>query len=266
LTTTWSKVSGPGTVSFANASASSTTATFGQAGTYVLRLAASDGSLQATDDLTITVNPQALQGEQGLAGWWAMDGNGNDQSGQSNHGTLVGSASYGAGRISSALLLASSGARLSVADSSSLDISGSITLAAWIRPNSQGTQYVLAKKDKGAVDGYEISLSNQGRVFVRFNEDTSGNTYRVDSSTKYPTNGQTWIHVAATYDGSTIRIYINGQLEGTKSANFQIGVNSLPLEIGSGYNGYRSMTGAIDDVRIYTRALSGTEILALATP
>jgi hypothetical protein len=56
VTTLWSKVSGPGTVTFANASAASTTASFSQAGTYVLRLTATDGALTRNSDLTITVN------------------------------------------------------------------------------------------------------------------------------------------------------------------------------------------------------------------
>ncbi len=55
-TTTWTKVSGPGTVTFANASAVDTTATFSAVGTYVLRLTANDGAQSASDDITITVN------------------------------------------------------------------------------------------------------------------------------------------------------------------------------------------------------------------
>ncbi len=57
LTYTWSKVSGPGTVTFADASAIDTTATFSTDGTYILQLQADDGVLQATDTLTVTVNP-----------------------------------------------------------------------------------------------------------------------------------------------------------------------------------------------------------------
>jgi hypothetical protein len=57
LTTTWSRVSGPGTVTFGNANGLSTTASFSTSGTYVLRLTASDSALTRTDDVTITVNP-----------------------------------------------------------------------------------------------------------------------------------------------------------------------------------------------------------------
>ena len=56
LTTTWSKVSGPGTVTFGNANALNTTASFSSAGVYVLRLTGNDSSLAATDDVAITVN------------------------------------------------------------------------------------------------------------------------------------------------------------------------------------------------------------------
>src|SRR5262245_21859916 len=57
VTTTWSKVSGPGTVTFGNAAAVSTTASFSLSGSYVLRLTANDSALQASDDIIVTVNP-----------------------------------------------------------------------------------------------------------------------------------------------------------------------------------------------------------------
>lgn len=265
LTTQWTKISGPGTVSFANAGATSTTATFSQAGTYVLRLTANDGSLQSSDDVTVQVEAAPTPGNNdGLVGHWTMDGNGNDASGNGNHGSPIGSTSYGAGRVSSALLLASSSSRLQVPDNDSLDITGPITIATWIRPTTMATQYVVSKNVKAGTDGFELSLSATGKVFVRFNEDSSGDALRLDSSSKYPTNGSTWMHVVATYDGSTIKLYINGQLEGSKNASFQIAANDLPLSIGSGDGGYRGMKGAVDDVRIYSRALSAAEVAALA--
>ena len=64
LTTTWSKVSGPGTVAFGNAAMLSTSATFDTAGSYVLRLSVSDGALTTTADVTITVNDTAPSGLQ----------------------------------------------------------------------------------------------------------------------------------------------------------------------------------------------------------
>ena len=75
VTTTWSQFSGPGTVTFGDASSLSTTASFSASGTYVLRLTADDSALQSSDDLTVTVNPasQDLVGNPGFetdtTGW-----------------------------------------------------------------------------------------------------------------------------------------------------------------------------------------------------
>ena len=74
LTTTWSQVSGPGTVSFANASALNTSASFSTDGTYVLRLTANDGQLSDTDDVSITVSPEPMacidiDFDNGFNGW-----------------------------------------------------------------------------------------------------------------------------------------------------------------------------------------------------
>jgi hypothetical protein len=66
LTITWTMLSGPGTVTFANASALSTTATFSLAGSYVLRLTANDSALSTTDDVAITVNPSSSTPCNGL--------------------------------------------------------------------------------------------------------------------------------------------------------------------------------------------------------
>ena len=71
------------------------------------------------------------------------------------------------------------------------------------------------------------------------------------------------MHIAATYDGTEIRLYINGVLESSQPASFQIAANGLPLHLGAGNNGNRAITGAIDDARIYDRALTAIEIQQL---
>ena len=67
LTVAWTKVSGPGTVTFGTPTAVTTTATFGSAGSYVLRLTANDTALTASDDVTVTVNTAAA-GSAGRTG------------------------------------------------------------------------------------------------------------------------------------------------------------------------------------------------------
>lgn len=75
LTVNWTRVSGPGTVTFTAPSATSTTATFSASGTYILRLTASDGALSTSDDVSVTVNPASSGGTgTGLTGHYYNDG------------------------------------------------------------------------------------------------------------------------------------------------------------------------------------------------
>jgi uncharacterized repeat protein (TIGR01451 family) len=73
-----------------------------------------------------------------------------------------------------------------------------------------------------------------------------------------------WIHYSTTYDGSTIKIYTNGVLDGQESYNGYISANSQPVVLGKWYGNYNGyyFNGLIDEVRIYNRALSVDEIKA----
>jgi hypothetical protein len=71
------------------------------------------------------------------------------------------------------------------------------------------------------------------------------------------------MHVAATYDGSTVRLYVNGVLEGSKVAAFTINSNTLALGVGAEASGARGMRGRIDDVLVANRALGQVEVTAL---
>ncbi|MBZ0266911.1 T9SS type A sorting domain-containing protein, partial [bacterium] len=187
-----------------------------------------------------------------------------DDSGYGNDANAVGSFSIVPGVSGSALEL--TGGYALVPDDASLAACDGLTLAAWIRPTGAGTQYLLKKAISNADDGYELSLSSSGVAFVRFNQASSGNTYRLDTVTPYPTDGSTWMHVAATYDGSMIRIYVDGAPDDSLAASVQIASNSLQLGIGAGSSGSRTFDGAIDEANVYTYALSAAEVAQLAAP
>ncbi len=145
-----------------------------------------------------------------------------------------------------------------------LNITGQITLEAWISPTITGNKYIIRKGRLNVNDGYEIGLNNASKVYARFNQETSGNALQVVSSSNYPTNGSSWMHVAATYDGSTIRLYINGVQEAALNAVFTIGSNIDPLAIGaqpevSGTNG-GFFRGRLDEVRVWSTARSQQQI------
>ena len=272
VTTQWTVVNGPATANFANASAAQTSVTFDTPGNYVLRLTADDGEFTATDDVVVNVTATTtdpVEPAEGLVGHWKLDELQGvvaaDSSGLGNNGSAIGNPEVIPGVVDSGLRVDGNGDYVVIPDDDSLDIREQITLSAWIRPEAEKTQDIIKKGQHRRVNGYELGLSSKGEMFVRFNQYSSGNSLRVDSTTTYPTDGQTWIHVAATYDGSTIRMYVNGQLENSKDADFLIAANDVGLAIGSEHTGYRSMKGGIDDVRIYNQALTSEQIQALAS-
>ncbi len=90
--------------------------------------------------------------------------------------------------------------------------------------------------------------------------------FRVDSPAPIPEN--TWTHLASTYDGTRLRIYVNGQLVNTLSVQRSVCLNDNPLAIGAKYvpahdENMNFVAGMLDDVRVFDNALSATRIREL---
>ncbi|RKS53955.1 putative secreted protein (Por secretion system target), partial [Gillisia mitskevichiae] len=206
-----------------------------------------------------------------VAHWDMNEGIGSsldDSSTYLNNAVVIGSPSWVAGIDSYALRFNGSNQYSYAADNSSLDISGPITIASWIKPEKKATQYLVKKSEHNSIDGYELSLSSSGKIFFRFNQKTSGDTYRINSQISYPTNGSTWMHVAVTFNGLEMKIYINGIENSSKGFSWTpaIAVNSQTLAVGAGNDGYRGIMGAMDDVKIYNKALTASEVYNLFSP
>jgi hypothetical protein len=220
-----------------------------------------------TGGVLITSNP-------GLVGHWKMDeGTGavaRDSSGWGNDANLIGTPTWSPSPKGLAVNFDGFTSYGVVSDQWALDPTTSLTLAAWIRPQAQGSLDIISRATAGTLDGYALSLTpsnastNPRTVVMQVNEASSGNTYRVNSTTQYPTNGSTWMHVAATYDGTAMRMYINGVEERSELGPPSIAANLINVGLGSQSDGARKFRGHLDDVRIYRRALSPTEIGELA--
>ena len=177
----------------------------------------------ATDTDSIITGGTACESDATLVGCWQMEENGGtvliDGSSYFNDGALNGAPAWAAGKVGSyALDLDGTTQYAVVADDATLDITNQITLSAWIKPEQYATQDLIKKATKDSIDGYELTLAttktdaSSQRVFFRINDASNGDTYRINATTEYPIDG-TWMHAAATYDGTTMRLYINGVLE-----------------------------------------------------
>ena len=146
-------------------------------------------------------------------------------------------------------------AHVSVRNSTSLNITGSYTMEAWVSPenvSSPSFQIIMQKRNSGS-NGYTMYLSN-GKIALRNNAGT-----RLIGKTVIPNN--TWSHIAGTYNAAsgTYTVYINGLFD-TSAVNpgFDPVTNTDSLWIGKGSNS--PFSGLMDEVRIWNRALSSTEI------
>lgn len=188
-----------------------------------------------------------------------------DSSGEGNNGTASG-ITYGvAGKFNTGLQFDGINDNVRMSDSASLDISGSITLEAWINPAStinagnsnmriidkQNAYYLLF--DYPAADGRAKFVLRIGGSYVS-----------VASTTSSWTVGQ-WYHIAGTYDGSIMRIYVNGSLENSRAQTGSVVMSAYDLFLGvravSSVPTNMYFHGTIDEVAIHTTALSGPEIL-----
>ena len=203
-----------------------------------------------------------------LVAHWTMEENGGatlvDSSSSKNNASIIEGPSWVEGKRGLALELNGTNNYCTVPDDPALNISSAITLAVWVIPGSYERQRVIRKVDKTNKLGYSLFLSNDSTVAVRFNHD---NDFRVNSTTEYPGTGNIWMHIAATYDGATIRLYINGVEENSLTEEFDIGITENHLTIGAADDGtdIEHFGGSLDDIRIYNYALSSTQISNLQT-
>ena len=253
VTLQWTKVSGPGAVSFGNATAAATSATFSVNGTYVLQLAASDSLLTGTDTLTVTVNPNPA--------------NKAIQFGGTNAYVTFGRATstLGAKQFTLEAWIKRTGPGVATATGAS---TSPLTLTAAIPLVTKG----MAEADGSNVDANYFFGINQadGKLAADFEDTATGGNHRGFGQAVIAADS-TWHHVAVTFDGAKWQFYLDGALDGpsTSVGNFTPRFDSIQhAAIGTALNstgGVGSQTqgffaGTIDEVRIWNYARSAQQI------
>ncbi len=178
-----------------------------------------------------------------------------DISGHDNTGTLQNGTTWNTtGKYGNSLTFDGSSSFVAIQDSNALDLTNSMTISAWIYPTSlsAGINTILAKEDGSSVS-YDLIANDDTNVPQIY---LGGSTY-LRGTNQPPLN--TWSYIAATFDGSTIKLYVNGVLISSSSFSGTLSASSNQLTIGKSPWG-EYFQGRIDDVRIYNVVLSQSEI------
>ncbi len=148
------------------------------------------------------------------------------------------------------------GGNLNVGDVYDFDANQSFTIEAWVAPTSLGWSDIVAK-ESDAANGWSVYSGPDGSVYVELYN--GSNVQTVASPSGALTVGQ-WAHVAATSDGTSLRLYVNGVLVASGWVWVTLGSSSSPLVIANGCSNWCPFNGRVDEVAVWTQALSGFQV------
>ena len=215
----------------------------------------------------------------GLIGWWPGDGGANDIAG-TNNGTLEGGATAATpGIVGTAFLFDGTNGYLSIPDSPVLHPTN-LTIEAWVRcdlldtpaiHSYPGQQYLIFHQnaEEYNFEGFVLA-KDRHPPYIGTNDtwcfemtSVSADDVYVESVTTVKTN--VWYHLAGVRGSNYIQLYVNGQLEAETSVDFPIGYGDYPLYFATTGQSYwdHKFGGALDEVSLYNRALSASEIAAI---
>jgi len=190
---------------------------------------ASGNSAQAVTNVTVSNTSQTPSGL--VAAYGFNEGSGvqtTDASGQGRTGTISGATWTAAGKFGNALSFDGTSAWVTVADAASLDLTNGLTLEAWVNPTSGTGWRSVILKEGGSGMAYALySANNASRPagYVHTNSDVA-----VNGTAAVPMNA--WTHLALTYDGATMRMFVNGVQVSTRALTGSASVTSGALRIG----------------------------------
>lgn len=236
---------------------------------------------------TITPTMQLSVQPSGLVGYWPLDENTGtttaDASRYQNNGTLNATADWyvGSGQIGAAVDMHGPGTNdgtgaVLVPDNANLPSGSAMTVELWARQwswvSSQAFashwDYVSGPGGSGSW-ALQTGVSNNLRVFIADSQGDDGNNY-VDTAANTWNTFNTWRHIVMVYDGSQsaanrVKIYLDGvqlatTVGGTIPATLQDSTGAF--SIGSFPGLGRSLLGAVDQVKLFNRALSAGEVSA----
>lgn len=204
----------------------------------------------------------------GLVGYWSLnEGSGTvagDFSGSGNTGSFNSDPQWTDGRYDQGLVFDGTDDFLSINNSPELDVTTSYTLSAWIKPDVVDNYNLVFFRGTGSASEIEV-YGRQSDTVILHNRSGSGGTMTYKTGPAFTAN--TWMHVAVTYNNSASewKVYYDGVEQNFTLAN---GNGENPADNDSGWRigkndgsfGNSEFNGTIDEIRIYNRALSASEV------
>lgn len=207
---------------------------------------------------------------EGLVGYWPLDGDGTDASGNGLDGTVNGNVTLIEDRFgnpdSAMQFPGTADSHVAIEDTVELQITGEMTLAAWVIADAgmQGSNNgrIVAKQAGGGSRSWSLNIENAA-LPATFHIAQDGNTVIAVEGSSLPTGE--WVHIAGVYKpGEAVEVYVNGKLDNTNTSGIpkeQFSDNGQSVLIGArNACGDCGWLGSIDDVVIYNRALTEDEI------
>lgn len=202
----------------------------------------------------------------GLVGHWLGDGAGlelRDRSGYLQTGTLVNSPQWGLGESGRRAALRFNGNDTRVTFTPTHLPSGgeSRTVCAWVNTSDASLYgYVLSYGSGGWMSDFAFGMFGSFVVFTNNGQAVFGYQFAI-------TDGR-WHHIAVTYDGSLIRLYVDGMFDtsGSNAINTPLVSGAIGTYFLHAGSPDYTWDGWVDDIRVYDRALSGNELALLAAP
>jgi len=190
-----------------------------------------------------------------------------DQAGE-NDGTAEGTTWTEHGHYGGALEFNGESSCVKIPDGSQFQMGEEFTLEAWVRPTGSGEfEPIFYKQDGEGSYGYVLWAGEvEGRVPAGEVNDGTYPEPTIEAKTELPADA--WSHVALTFDGAEMRLYVNGEVVASGASSAPISSEG-PLKIGCAddYGYSHSFNGRIDEARVYDRVLSGPEVgLDMETP
>jgi glucose/arabinose dehydrogenase/fibronectin type 3 domain-containing protein len=254
--TTFAEVAAPTTTTYSDFSLSAST-------TYRYRVRAVDPSNNFSGYSAIAqATTDASSGTPaGLVGAWAFnEGMGTtaaDSSGNGNTGTITAGTWTTLGRYGNALSFNGSSSIVQVPNAASLNFTAGITMSAWIRPAATQNDWKTVMQRQ--TDAWFLNASTSAGPLRPGGGGTfGGSTDYVAGPTASPVGA--WTHLAFTYDGSMMRLYVNGTQVASRAEGGAIQSVTNPLWIGGNQPYGEYFNGLIDEARVYNRALAQPEI------